>query len=149
VADVPAIIPDKAIEDVMSDSESEDDGEDDPLIPTPSIARSIWEDEAASALAPAEEEAGAGEIEAEEEEVEETEPQFARDREMLRLEQEKAKASSDAASRLATRMQELKQRVRSARCPFALQGYGQAMPAHLRQWAHPSGAGATEAGPVL
>ena len=53
------------------------------------------------------------------------------------------------AERLDSRMQELKSRVSSARYPFALGGYGQAMPAHLRQWSHPAGAGADEQGPVL
>lgn len=159
VANVPAIMPAQSFEDKMSDSESDDDGEDDPLIPTPSIAKSIWEDEAAALLAAEEEEVEEEETEPEldeegnpvpvvvEEEV--VEPHFARDREMLRLEEEKHKSASAAAARLATRMSEVKSRVHSARNPFALDGYGSAMPSHMRQWLHPAGAGASEKGAVL
>jgi len=159
VTDVPAIVPALPFEDNMSDSESEDDGEDDPLIPTPGICRSIWEDEGAKLVAVDAEEEQEPEEEAEVdeegnpivkvEEPEEEEPDFARDRAMLRLEEEKRQHAVEAAERLASRMQELKSRVGSARYPFALDGYGQAMPAHLRQWSHPNGAGASEQGPVL
>jgi len=161
VSEVPSIIPAQPMEDNMSDSESDDDGEDDPLIPTPGICRSIWEDEGAKLVAEAAAEAGEEEAEEEPEldeegnpivkveEPEEEEMDFARDREMLRLEEEKRQHALEAAERLDSRMQELKSRVSSARYPFALGGYGQAMPAHLRQWSHPAGAGADEQGPVL
>lgn len=154
VAGIPSLIPAQPCEDQMSDSESEDDGEDDPLIPTPGIARSIWEDEAASLLAgEAEEEEAEPEPEEGEEAVpeeeEKVESEFTRDREMLRLEEQKSETAANAAERLAARMRELKARVCSARHPFALDGYGQATPAHLRQWSHPTGAGSEELGPVL
>lgn len=157
---VPALVPAQPVEDDMSDSESDDDGEDDPLIPTPSMCRSIWEDEGAKLVA---EEAGEEEEEAEEEpeldedgnpipkveDPEQDEPAFARDREMLRLEQDKREHALAAVERLNSRMRELKSRISSARNPFALDGYGKSMPAHLRQWKHPPGAGADEQGPVL
>jgi len=151
VSKLPGLTTMKVTEDAMSESESEDEGEDDVMIPTVDMCKGFFEKivekkAEASALEPEDEDAKpppGKKKDADEDEdvvVQAVEPpppplsSFKRNHAMLSLEVDKKTAMDTSAQLLPERMGLISDKICSARHAWALEGHGTAMPCHKQQF---------------
>lgn len=149
VQGLPELTIERVQTDVMSESESEDEGEDDVLIPTVDMCKGFFEQLAekkmAAALEAEDEDpkaaAKGGKKGAEEEEVvvvaEPPPPplsSFDRNNVILALEQQKLSMVEESAQLLPERLEAVRDRICSVRQAWALDGHGTAMPSHKQQF---------------
>lgn len=146
VAGLPAATSSKVGDDAMSDSESEDEGEDDVMIPTVDMCKGFFEQIAEKKLVLAAEAAAANEdpkaaaTEEQEEVVEAAEPpkpplsSFERNHAVLALEAKKKGVMDESAQLLPERMALVSAKICSVRHAWALEGHGTSMPCHKQQF---------------